>query len=288
MKMDNEFRKEAMEKAKPLIEMLNTLNLSPFEKFLLIHDFCASKPYNLEKLEKRDFVDTFSKPMLTDKIDCIGYASIMSEICKQVGINCLEDGGRFKLAGHQFNIVFLDDPKYKINDWFLCDACWDYQPYAINKGLLCYAYAAFPIQDIKFDDHQLYFIRSKWIMKNPKTNTNTPISMETFEKALKNAYGTILGYNEIKKDKNVFNKIIKHLKSTPSKDDILYNEFQDGKSSRNYEYEYYEKRIEDSLELTKKILTKHIQKPSKQIECCFYSHKDRIKNDKQNEKVMKR
>ena len=146
---------EANQKADMLVNQLKQLNLSPFEKFLIVHDFCASKPYQANGVE--DYND-FNNAMTTDKIVCFGYAEIMKYMCNALGIECelfycdlppmaMKHGMHTK--GHVINLVRIKDEKYGIDDYYVSDASSDSSEYFSKKGLICYAFAALPLQDLK-------------------------------------------------------------------------------------------------------------------------------------------
>lgn len=182
---------EAQEKADMLVDYIVSLNLSPFEQFLLVHDFCAGKPYHKKENGEyncRAFIDN----MATDQIVCAGYARLMQVLCGRLGIQCEYVSGipKDEDTGHAFNMVHLVDSKYNIDGVYLCDACWDSE--LSKPGLRDYTYAAFPIQDLKNDEHNIYYDKDlsrnndKAYEKYP--TYSQPIPFDTFEKALFNAY----------------------------------------------------------------------------------------------------
>lgn len=292
---------EAFEKADLLIDAINSANLSPFEKYLLIHDFSASKPHAAQYFGT--WQKGFGPAMQADYIDCLGHSEIMSVLCEMAGIKCEEIDGHRKGGGHAYNAVYIKDPKYGIDDYFICDSTWDSLPAFMNKGLVCYAYAVMPIQDLKHEQHCHYppYTDMKW--KNIPMETKKPVKMETLKEALSNAYAGILGCEQkqinnsgtLAEISNIFKIKKSNVKST---DDEEYQKFQDGTLVVNPEMDYYKKRIDESLELSAHAYTTAaVEKPSKAIKSCFYNHKKHLEfleeqaeleNEETNAVVLKR
>lgn len=179
------------------IDKINSLNLSPFEKFLLVHDYVANRIYKPEDKnvfqnnseESRSFVNVMTK----DNIVCVGYAQTVKEFCKHLGIECEyiagapldEQGLSTNATGHAANIIHIVDEKYGIDGYYFCDACWDSKQSAeqTNRN---YFYAALPIQDINRIGQSKYFSEPVSKMNIPKTSKS--ISIGTFRKALNKIY----------------------------------------------------------------------------------------------------
>ncbi len=183
------------------IDRINSLNLSPFEKFLLVHDYVANRIYKPEDKnvfqnnseESRSFVNVMTR----DNIVCVGYAQTVKEFCKHLGIECEyiagapldelfdEQGLSTNATGHAANIIHIVDEKYGIDGYYFCDACWDSKQGAeqTNRD---YFYAALPIQDIDRIGQSKYFSEPVSKMDIPKTSK--PISVDTFRKALNKIY----------------------------------------------------------------------------------------------------
>lgn len=190
-------------KASDFIGNLQKLSLSPFEKYLLIHDYCAKKAYLADensKFDPRKYVDC----MNSNQIVCVGYARMMEKLCKMAGIQCefvsfnsskeakrqqeLALTGKGSLIlndGHAFNIVKIKDDKYNIDSTFMCDACWD----SIRNGDITYLYATFPLQDVCYDEHKDYLdlLEDKQFVERFASKSQI-IPLNTYRKALKNAY----------------------------------------------------------------------------------------------------
>lgn len=183
------------------IDKINSLNLSPFEKFLLVHDYVANRIYKPEDKnvfqnnseESRSFVNVMTR----DNIVCVGYAQTVKEFCKHLGIECEyiaeapldelfdEQGLSTNATGHAANIIHIVDEKYGIDGYYFCDACWDSKQSAeqTNRN---YFYAALPIQDINRIGQSKYFSEPVSKMDIPKTSKS--ISIGTFRKALNKIY----------------------------------------------------------------------------------------------------
>ena len=213
-----------------LVDKINSLNLSPFEKFLLAHDYAASRVYTPE--ENNVFIDNSEKSrslvnvMTQDTIVCVGYAQIVKELCKRLGLECEyiagaplnelfdEQGFSTNAMGHAANIVHIVDEKYGIDGYYFCDACWDSKKdnEQTNRD---YFYAALPIQDIDEIEQAKYFSDVVKNMNIPQSSVS--ISIDTFRRALNTVYsnhqqvesdlqGTVMtGYNSCSfKSKNCF------------------------------------------------------------------------------------
>lgn len=104
-------------------------NLSPLEKFIavynLVHFF---KPYKKEN--EKEMSGTLSRNLYeylnNDYMVCEGYADLLENLCKRVGIPCayygLEPVDRMDGHGHARNYVYLDDSKYNINGFYISDS----------------------------------------------------------------------------------------------------------------------------------------------------------------------
>lgn len=195
---------EAQDKANMLIDKIKSLDLSPFEQYLLVYDFVAGKPYNISEDSQFD-CRNYIHSMISNQINCVGYASLVSHLCNELGIECDFVGGKPNdLAhkdkpdllenGHQFNIVHLVDPKYDIDGWYLCDITANDE--ALMFGLRDYNFTALPLQDVKYSPHKYYFDKkyTQYILipdDRVYPEYSTPIPFETFETALKKAYTTL-------------------------------------------------------------------------------------------------
>lgn len=184
---------EAYRIMESLVEKLNSMDLSPFEKFLIIHDFAAHKIYKKEKSdmpsgESRDFISA----MTGEYVVCAGYAKIVECFCKKAGIECFYISGSENLMGregHAANLVHIKDEKYGIDGWYFCDATWDSR---LDESIdyKTYVYAALPIQDIEKVEQTKYFGDAKTLAERYGIpSSSTAITFQTFRQALLNVYG---------------------------------------------------------------------------------------------------
>lgn len=192
---------EAYGKMDGLVERINSLNLSPFEKFLLVHDYAANRIYknaeNDHLFFNADKSRSFVNVMTSDTIVCVGYAQIVKEFCKRLGIECEyisgdpldnidEQGPHTKREpGHAANIVHIVDEKYGIDGFYFCDACWDSRKTTEDKGKQ-YFYSALPIQDMDKIESSKYFSHVINSLNIPKSSKPIPVSI--FRHALNTIY----------------------------------------------------------------------------------------------------
>lgn len=141
----------AQQQLNKFLEGIKKLDASPFEKYLLIHDYITSRVYkdNGTNASSRDIISI----MNSDNIVCVGYSKLLEYACNEVGIKCIvnvcnvdqKDGKGF--VGHRNNFVYIDDPKYGIKGWYYADPCFD----AVKKGHekdLRYTYAFLPMHEV--------------------------------------------------------------------------------------------------------------------------------------------
>lgn len=228
---------QAYSKMDNLIDEINSLNLSPFEKFLYVHDYVANRIYKKEEFdafgrngeESRSFVNAMTR----DTIVCAGYANIMKVILTRLGIECMYISGGsqerneqgFSVGeydGHAANVVHIKDDKYNIDGYYFCDACWDSKQ-DINQKNKNYFYSALPIQDVKGIGQSVYFNNVIKSMDIPKESK--PILINSYRKAL----------NIIYKDKN---QVENDLQDTVQ---FAYNACNIG-SKNDFMQEYYRQR----------------------------------------------
>lgn len=136
-----EFLKED-EKLEQLVKPIREADLSPYEKYLAVYNVVKQfKPYkeNEEDKEKSRYL----RYILADSneyIVCVGYAKLLTTLLNKVGIPAYNIGVGVDIsydkgvtqeeiptdiAGHERNIVKIDDDKYNIHGVFVADATWD-------------------------------------------------------------------------------------------------------------------------------------------------------------------
>ena len=128
MVINNEFTVEmainATNKVNQWVEEINKASingesLSPFEKYLYAYQIVSKFVYKVYEQDdgwsrnSRDIVSVLN----TDYIVCSGYAKLLTEICKKIGIQC----DCQMLNNHQICTIDLEDKKYKIKGRFLSD-----------------------------------------------------------------------------------------------------------------------------------------------------------------------
>lgn len=271
---------EAQEKADMLVDHIQSLNLSPFEKFILIHDFCAGKPYRIsddnEPYDCRQFVHCMTK----DRIVCAGYSVLMEYLCERVGIECPEVVGQkvYNDARHAFNIVHLVDPKYNIDGNYLCDACWNgwYNYFGgVEKTHLTpiktrnYLYLAFPLQEVPFDNHSRFLDLDDEFVKK-FGNRSKRIDLQTLKTAVENSYKALDGeyYNPEDVDwdivATVYNEANKDVFAYPGKLSNVIN-----LKTKSDALEDVEKSDFDNTETTKKRTKNNHSERVKKIKSFF-------------------
>lgn len=123
-----------------LIEPIKNANLSPYEKYLAVYNIVKNfKPYKENKNNK--YESRYLRYILNNEyIVCVGFANLLTTLLNKinipamnigVGIDTSYDSGftledkPTEIAGHQRNIIKIDDEKYNIHGIFLADATWD-------------------------------------------------------------------------------------------------------------------------------------------------------------------
>lgn len=233
---DYEF-KNAYNKMFSTVDSLEDKILSPLEQLLYLYKQAANNIYNQEqpsedKIISRSIIGVNN----TSNIVCSGYAELLTAYCtilNNPNIKCYstpvnlyaKKTNEYK-NGHCFNIVYLNDPKYNINGYYLLDSCWDSIKTRSDNMKLSYfmlplkdidAYADFNLRSIPnnkffcFFNKQNYFLTSEIDSINEMLNTqkmfDIKVEKEHFKKKIVEQY---LKYsNTPTKDK--VNEIITHI-----------------------------------------------------------------------------
>lgn len=107
---------------------LNTLNLSPIEKLILIEDYSKSRPYydSIDKSESRNFFSSLN----SDYVVCYTYAATFKALCDYTNIPCTIAMGRLttdggKVSEHAKVICNIVDPKYDRNGLYIFEPTFD-------------------------------------------------------------------------------------------------------------------------------------------------------------------
>ena len=108
---------------------VNGKELSPFEKYLYAYSIVTQFQYKEEKNREehpdisRDIVSILN----SDKIVCVGFSKLLSQLCKMIGLNCQTQGCACDgiNVDHQNCCIELHDDKYNIHGIYYSDPCWD-------------------------------------------------------------------------------------------------------------------------------------------------------------------
>ena len=115
-------------------------DLSPAERVCYAYDLIKSHIYreNEEKLSQSRYIHSI---VSTGNIVCVGYAKFFAQLLKECGITAHSISTKVpliddSLAGHQRNIVEIDDDKYNIHGVFAFDPTWDsnYEYTVVNRN----------------------------------------------------------------------------------------------------------------------------------------------------------
>lgn len=107
---------------------IKQLNLSPMETIMYTYDQVRKRVY---KEEKEDEDKTKSRDLTNvlfgEEIVCVGYAKIFKAILNIIGIDChcANIISKTEDIGHERNIIYVKDPKYKIDGVYYFDPTWD-------------------------------------------------------------------------------------------------------------------------------------------------------------------
>ena len=105
--------------------------LSPYEKFLYAYQIVTQFEYkeSQDKKDARDIVRIINNNF--QDIVCVGYASLLSALCKLIGIECVTQNvivlkKEMPLTpNHENCCVKIQDYRYRIDGIYYCDPCWD-------------------------------------------------------------------------------------------------------------------------------------------------------------------
>ena len=168
----------AYQSIKTTVDFIKSKTDSPLERFLMAYDYVSTFIY---KGETKDVGNSRSLIQILNGFDivCVGYAELLSCICKELGIRCLSQdcivGEGISIPNHRNNLVFLDDDKYNIHGAYHCDACWD----SLREGkepLMEYNYCLLPVKDLqKHVDKISIWSPSKYLYENFSTEEMYPL-----------------------------------------------------------------------------------------------------------------
>lgn len=114
-------------------ELLNSSELSPFEKTIFAYDILKTFEYK-DDINNGDNSRIVPDILRTGNIVCVGYSKLLAELLNEVGINAftyvipsIEEGGN----AHMRVCAKIDDDKYDIHGIYSLDATWD----SVKKNL---------------------------------------------------------------------------------------------------------------------------------------------------------
>ena len=120
--------------------------LTPLEKFVFAYELVTSFAYQKSDdatLDNRMSSRNLVKVLNGDKIVCIGYASMLAELCKRIGIPCIvqlavdgvDEKDDFNSINHAICKVFIDDKMYDCNGMFNSDPSKDSNKESLGKTI---------------------------------------------------------------------------------------------------------------------------------------------------------
>lgn len=134
--LDNFFESE-----KKLWQLVgNTKNLSPFEKF--IYDYNTTKKYKQYRENSEDLLASRNLYSILDNeyMVCVGYSNLLGDLLDKEGIPSIDHGVSVDISydtkgeneqvvttgvGHARRYVYINDPKYDIDGFYVTDPTWD-------------------------------------------------------------------------------------------------------------------------------------------------------------------
>ena len=147
---------KALEASRKLNDWVNEIKsarlagkeLSPYEKYLYAYDIVTKFNYKeVDEGENKSISRTLMTVLTGDRIVCVGYASLLSEICNRLGIPCCE---QFR-KNHALCYVRIDDDKWGIHGIYVSDPTSDSLKLTID-GKIVQRHQAFNFATIKHED----------------------------------------------------------------------------------------------------------------------------------------
>lgn len=131
-------------------QIITENNLSPLEKATFAYDIMKTFKYNESNEDKTNsrYIPNIIKG---GNIVCVGYSVFLKQILNEleipaenIGVTCkTPEGG---VAGHQRNLVKIDDEKYHVHGVYAVDATWDSRKEGYN-ALDLYRYFLVPARE---------------------------------------------------------------------------------------------------------------------------------------------
>jgi len=142
---------EAYFNAEKFVDAVKALDLSPLETHFLIHNHLSSIKYKENEQEKRKS-RTLINVLTGEDVVCLGYAKEGQYLRKKLGIfsvvqilNSYDKQGK-SLGTHANNLVYINDPKYKVKGFGYSDVTWDVFD-EDEKPFLNYLFTLLPLSD---------------------------------------------------------------------------------------------------------------------------------------------
>ena len=123
-----------------LVKDIKNTDLTPLEKYIAVYNVVKNfKPYK-EDMNNKENARLIHKFLYNDKMVCVGYALLLTTLCRKVGINCkkldvsvdtsyddnnIQEARATEWGYHARNLINLDDDKYDVHGIYVCDATWD-------------------------------------------------------------------------------------------------------------------------------------------------------------------
>jgi len=144
-------KKQINDMVKPFLNK----NLSPFEKLIGIYSLVSSRQFSFEnKNEHYSQSRSIYGILNSDKIVCVGYSSLVKELCKKTkennikvfnnNVGCSIDNKTLR-SMHRNLIVYIKDEKYGIDGYYYLDPTWDRSD---GKDLPLFNFFMVPLDEI--------------------------------------------------------------------------------------------------------------------------------------------
>jgi hypothetical protein len=170
---------EANSKIDEVVSNIEKNNFSPFESMLYIHKIASNFIYMEDAESEKNLERSRVLPSIfsSKEIVCSGYATFIKAVvdrlntkmikgklsCDYVGckiMNTDKDGNlkENEIFGHTHNLIYIDDPKYKIKGYYVEDACWDASTTDKEKVWYAkgFAHCLYPVYDLINLETKLY------------------------------------------------------------------------------------------------------------------------------------
>lgn len=123
-----------------MVKDIKSKDYSPFEKYIAAYNIVKKFKSYLENKNDKSEARYIRKLLNNDYMVCVGYAKLLEELLKRIGISTYDysvstdlsyDKGfsveekPVKFGAHARVIVKIDDPKYGINGFYVADPTWD-------------------------------------------------------------------------------------------------------------------------------------------------------------------